>query len=328
MAKILKQIWFDVIEPPDRSFVWVRPEGDTVYNTYIYGNSGWSLIATNNNVVSITPEEFDAITDIDTSAFYVVKGEESPTADLYFGGTKIGLGDSLVVDDVPTEGSDNLISSGAVFTSLESKQNNLVSGVNIKTINDSSILGNGNIGVQEPLISGVTIKTINGISVLGTGNVAVQPMLSFDSAPVSQSNNPVTSDGIYNALTGKQATLVSGTNIKTVKNTSLLGSGNIDVEDGKSAYELWLEAGNAGTEADFFASLQGDSGYSGAAGELQVVNNLTAGGTTAALSAEQGKLLKNITDSLYSRPVVLSESAYKALATKDSTKIYMTYEDE
>lgn len=126
----------------------------------------------------------------------------------------------------------------------------------------------------------------------------------------------------------KQETLISGINIRTVKGTSLLGSGNIDVQDGKSAYQLWLDAGNAGTEADFFASLQGDSGYSGAAGELQVVNNLTAGGTTAALSAEQGKLLKNITDSLYSRQVVLSESAYKALATKDSTKIYMTYEDE
>ena len=34
------------------------------------------------------------------------------------------------------------------------------------------------------------------------------------------------------ALAGKQATLVSGTNIKTVNNQSLLGSGNIDIEGG------------------------------------------------------------------------------------------------
>lgn len=125
----------------------------------------------------------------------------------------------------------------------------------------------------------------------------------------------------------KQETLVSGINIRTVKGTSLLGSGNIDVQDGKSAYQLWLDAGNAGTEADFLASLQGDTGSS-IDYPFTVVNNLTAGGTTSALSAEQGKLLKNITDMLYSRPVVLSESAYEALETKDTTKIYMTYEDE
>ena len=34
------------------------------------------------------------------------------------------------------------------------------------------------------------------------------------------------------ALAGKQATLVSGTNIKTVNNQTLLGSGNIDIEGG------------------------------------------------------------------------------------------------
>ena len=36
---------------------------------------------------------------------------------------------------------------------------------------------------------------------------------------------------------------------------------------------------------------QGNSGYTGAAGELEVVNNLTDGGSTAALSAEMGKEL-------------------------------------
>lgn len=40
---------------------------------------------------------------------------------------------------------------------------------------------------------------------------------------------------LANALSGKQATLVSGTNIKTINNESLLGSGNIDVN---STYDL------------------------------------------------------------------------------------------
>lgn len=37
---------------------------------------------------------------------------------------------------------------------------------------------------------------------------------------------------VYDQLATKQATLVSGTNIKTVNNTSLLGSGNIQINDG------------------------------------------------------------------------------------------------
>ena len=40
------------------------------------------------------------------------------------------------------------------------------------------------------------------------------------------------SAAVYNALQGKQDTLVSGTNIKTINNQSLLGSGNITIEGG------------------------------------------------------------------------------------------------
>ena len=101
---------------------------------------------------------------------------------------------------------------------------------------------------------------------------------------------------IKTKLAEKQDTLVSGTNLKTINNTSLLGSGDItitDGQDGASAYEIWVAAGNTGTVADFLASLKGDSGYSGAAGELEVVNNLTKGGAESALSAEMGKTLNN-----------------------------------
>ncbi|MDR3235018.1 MAG: collagen-like protein [Planctomycetaceae bacterium] len=37
--------------------------------------------------------------------------------------------------------------------------------------------------------------------------------------------------------------------------------------DGKSAYEIWLEAGNSGSEADFLLSLQGEPGPQGIQGE-------------------------------------------------------------
>jgi len=108
-------------------------------------------------------------------------------------------------------------------TVLDNKQNLLVSGTNIKTINNTSLLGSGNLSItasatwggitgtlssqtdlqsainakQSTLVSGSNIKTINSTSLVGSGNVAVQP------------------------------TLVAGTNLKYINGFSLLGSGDL-----------------------------------------------------------------------------------------------------
>lgn len=53
--------------------------------------------------------------------------------------------------------------------------------------------------------------------------------VTVDSALSGTSENPVQNKAIDAALGGKQATLVSGTNIKTINGESLLGSGNLTV---------------------------------------------------------------------------------------------------
>ena len=85
-------------------------------------------------------------------------------------------------------------------SSISWKQDTLVSGTNIKTVNSTSLLGSWNVAVQPTLVSWTNIKTVNSTSLLWSGDIAVQP------------------------------TLVSWTNIKTVNSTSLLGSGNIAVQ--------------------------------------------------------------------------------------------------
>ncbi len=67
---------------------------------------------------------------------------------------------------------------------------------------------------------------------LDTSLGAKQDTLTFDNTPTANSNNPVKSGGVKSALDEKQATLVSGTNIKTINNASILGEGNIDTTDG------------------------------------------------------------------------------------------------
>lgn len=81
-------------------------------------------------------------------------------------------------------------------------------------------------GKQETLVSGTNIKTINNQSILGDGNITIEQG-SVDQTIISGSTNAVAGGAVYDGLAGKQATLVSGTNIKTVGNTSVLGSGNI-----------------------------------------------------------------------------------------------------
>lgn len=109
---------------------------------------------------------------------------------------------ALTFDTAPTASSANPVTSGGVKTALDAKQATLVSGTSIKTVNNTSLLGSGNVAVQPTLVSGTNIKTVNSTSLLGSGNVSVQP------------------------------TLVSGTNIKTINNESLLGSGNISIQGG------------------------------------------------------------------------------------------------
>lgn len=71
----------------------------------------------------------------------------------------------------------------------------------------------------------------------GNSIIAGNQNYIFDITPTSGSTNPVTSNGIYEAFEDKQDTLVSGTNIKTINNESILGSGNITISGGGSDVE-------------------------------------------------------------------------------------------
>ena len=53
------------------------------------------------------------------------------------------------------------------------------------------------------------------------------------------------------------------------------GNDGQDGEDGPSAYEIWINAGNTGSEADFLASLTGPAGADGAPNTLPTYNNNT-----------------------------------------------------
>ena len=69
---------------------------------------------------------------------------------------------------------------------------------------------------------------------------------SVDATPTDGSANAVSSNGVFDGLGTKQATLVSGTNIKTINGTTLLGSGDITVGGGIAVGTTAVTSGTIG----------------------------------------------------------------------------------
>lgn len=134
---------------------------------------------------------------------------------------------SVTGNAVSLTGNSATVGGNAVTVSAGSSVSIAASGAN-STV---SITGGSNsqmtLGATDVDISGNTIdisSSANGI----TGNTTLTGAVTLNGT--FSTNNPA---GVRSAI-GAQETLTSGTNIKTVNNESLLGSGNISISGGGS----------------------------------------------------------------------------------------------
>ena len=140
--------------------------------------------------------------------------------------------------------TDTLLNQKANTSDLNNKQDTLVSGTNIKTINNESILGSGNIDIQG---GGTQVQANwNETDTSDPSYIQNKPNLAAVATSGDYddlTNKPNLSQyATQTDLAGKQDTLVSGTNIKTINNQSLLGSGNIDIQGGGENHDNADEA--------------------------------------------------------------------------------------
>ena len=79
---------------------------------------------------------------------------------------------------------------------------------------------------QDTLVSGTNIKTINGSTVLGSGNLQITTTDQWGDISGTLSNQT----DLQNELNDKQDNLVSGTNIKSINGSTVLGSGDLVID--------------------------------------------------------------------------------------------------
>lgn len=112
-------------------------------------------------------------------------------------------------------------------TSLDAKQATLVSGTNIKTVNGNSLLGSGDL-----VISGGGGGSGDVIGPASSVNNSIAVFDGTTGKLIKDGGALISSLATTAQVSAKQDTLVSGTNIKTVNGTSLLGSGNVSISGG------------------------------------------------------------------------------------------------
>lgn len=195
-----------------------------------------------------------------------------------------GKADSSVVESLSTQVATNTSDISIIKTKQEedgdkidsldkemaTKQDLLVSGINIKTINSQSLLGEGNIEIESgsniPFLfinstthlsgnfsavkNAITNKTpfeLYYVSILGYGDIAapevcfvsgenIQATFHFESTTANHTvvQTTITPTGVSadTSYHSYQEQLVSGTNIKTINGESILGEGNLEISGG------------------------------------------------------------------------------------------------
>ena len=156
-----------------------------------------------------------------------VGADESSISDID-GRVTTNTGDISTLDGKVTTNTSDISSLGSRVTTVETDMGNYDTRITTNTNNITEL--DGRVTTNTNNIAGLVVNTL-------TGDETTK-------APSVKSVNT--------ALTAKQDTLVSGTNIKTINSTSLLGSGNISIEEnqvivspteptGNDRKKVWLQ---------------------------------------------------------------------------------------
>lgn len=132
----------------------------------------------------------------------------------------------IVVDDDLNPESENPVQNRAIVEGISEalEAANTYTDEAVQAMDDEK---------QNTLVSGENIKTVNNQTLLGDGNIVIgaEGTIPIDSSLRPSSENAVQNKVIWHSLEGKQPRLVSGGNIKTFNGESILGAGDLTTPD-------------------------------------------------------------------------------------------------
>lgn len=297
------------------------------------------------NIVELTQAQYDALVSggtVDPSALYIITDASEVNLS--------GYAESSAVTAEISAAVSGKADSSAVTQSLSSKQDTLVSGTNIKTINNESLLGSGNIDIQGG--GGATYSA-------GTN-------ISIDSANTINCTLPITiTDRGGNIIMVRGGGTGSNTFGTNTNNSFVFGSSNKINQGGVSKNSVCV-FGNNNTSKNSYgitvgARLTSNNDYESSFGQYNVSNYVSgnfgnSGNTILSIGngynsythnafeiRQNGDIYFPDTDNtsyanFYQKPMVrlqdmyaalgglkfvsLTQSEYDQLATKDSATIY------
>jgi hypothetical protein len=176
--------------------------------------------------------ELAAITTIDNAADVLPIVDTSATTTKKV--TPTQLKTSLALNNVDNTSDANKPVSSATQTALDAKQATLVSGTNIKTVNNTSLLGSGNIAISSAVAWGGVTGTLSNQTDLQT---ALDGKVDENSAITGATKTKVTYDAKGLVTGGADATTadiadssnkryVTDANLTVIQNTSGTNTGD------------------------------------------------------------------------------------------------------
>lgn len=226
--------------------------------------------------------------------------------------------DAQVLSDAKSYTDDKEI---ALREDLVLMQASIDSKLDISTANNTYATKGAINSKQDELISGQNIKTLNGISILGTGDIVIDTSV-LDSLGDS-SERPLSQKAATDAINSE---IERATEVETNLLTRIESHEEITQQTAQDASEA-----NAYAQTAYTQSTEAINTANVAKNAIATLEGLAnADEAQTVLANTVTKIEQNSVDiqTLKDTHVFLTESEYEALELKDSDKIYMIYEEE
>ena len=180
--------------------------------------------------VELTQAQYDALVDKDPNTFYVITDAQAGDLTNYYTKSETNTLLGGKADTATTYTKTEV--DNAITAATATKQDTLISGTNIKTINNESILGSGNIDIQGG--GGSSYTAGRGISI---ANDVISVSLPISAGTVANSiaeGNGTTASGIYGSHAEGYYTRATGWGAHAEGNNTQ-ASGNYSHAEGNQA---------------------------------------------------------------------------------------------